>query len=651
MTYEVVDNFAAGLDTRKSAITAPGGTLTVLRNAMITPGGEIAKRRAFVKMADVPSSFGLAATGGDIYIFGRNITPPAPTLTPDGDALAAEGIVIVRHLIPNAAAALKQTDFDIFDGKVYLACTTDATGTAANTPANNPHYFDRTETEGSGKGRYVRTVRTKVYSVSGRYLYFSAVDNPMVWDEEVLLNTVTVTNLSDATVAVCTVASADINQFANGMKVYISGASGTGMTNANGIHTVSSWNSPVNTFKIDANTSSATAAQTDGKVKATPCVNVTNVSNTNPTRLTVAVADINKFIDGQYVTVAGCAGLLAVANGKHKIYDVDNPVNTMSLSGVSTASAPAPQTTGVTVRLSSDVSRDGIGFINLGTQDADSESMTSLEVYYDRLALFSTESTQLWTINADPKLNQYEQLVRGAGTTAPRSALQYGSGDVLFLDASGVRSLKAKDSSNSASVSDIGSPVDPTIRQMRLNETKAFMKSAIAILEPQIGRFWMCFPDTILCLSYFPGPQITAWSVLDVPFTIEHVVTAGGYIFFRTTAFEIYVYGGANANTYDNCGVEVRLPYMNGKKPGHNKTYEALDFTIKGSWSVKVSYDFNTPDAEEDIGTFSESTWNNFRSELTGYASHISIRLYNNDAANAEISNLAVHYTIADEEQ
>ena len=54
---------------------------------------------------------------------------------------------------------------------------------------------------------------------------------------------------------------------------------------------------------------------------------------------------------------------------------------------------------------------------------------------------------------------------------------------------------------------------------------------------------------------------------------------------------------------YDNCGVEVRLPYLDGKKPGHKKMFQAIDATVSGTWRIAVSYDFNNPDAEETVGT------------------------------------------------
>jgi hypothetical protein len=242
----------------------------------------------------------------------------------------------------------------------------------------------------------------------------------------------------------------------------------------------------------------------------------------------------------------------------------------------------------------------GSGNINLSTQDAASEQLTGLEVYYDRLAIFSSKATQIWAIASDPKQNSFTQLLRAAGTTASHSALQYGSGDVLYLDQSGVRSLKAKDSSNSAAVSDIGSPIDPVVQTMLAdldpnNGGQAYMDRAIALLEPSIGRFWLVFPNKILVLSYFPGPKITAWSQLNLSFTVAYAATCGGRIFLRDTAHNIWVYGGVNSTSYDNCHVEIRLPYLDGKKPGHKKQFSAFDATVTGTWRVAVSYDYNLP--------------------------------------------------------
>ena len=67
-----------------------------------------------------------------------------------------------------------------------------------------------------------------------------------------------------------------------------------------------------------------------------------------------------------------------------------------------------------------------------------------MEVYYDKLALFSTLACQLWFLDPDPSLNQYYQTLRDAGTIAPASVRQYVANDVYFLGNHGIRSLRAQ---------------------------------------------------------------------------------------------------------------------------------------------------------------------------------------------------------------
>jgi hypothetical protein len=646
MAYEVVDNFAAGLDLRKSPLTAPGGTLVRLKNAVINPGGEIEKRRAFVKLGSnlLAGTFGLASTEATLYAFTRNVTTTPP-------ALGVPGTTLKYQRLPNAAADLQQMDYDTFDGKVYFV---GYQASGADAKAKNPHYYDGFETEGSGKGYYIRTYQSKVYSVSGKYLYFSAVNNPVLWNESALIDAVIVTKLDKTNPATVTVALADISKFTTGMKVLIQGATGTGLTVANGIKTVGTVNAGIGTFTLNAtDCSTATAAQTTG-LSATPAINVVSISSANPAVVTVAAADIGKFTNEMTVEIFNATGTGTVnANGKHQISGVGSPANSFTLVNVNTSGGVALGSGIATVVHSADTARTGAGFINLSLQDSDSEFLTSLEVYYDKLAIFSSEAVQLWAVDPDPLQNAYVQLLRGTGTTAPRSTSQYGSGDVLYLDQSGVRSLRARDSSNSAAVSDIGSPIDAVINGENPAITPipaAELDKGIALLEPLVGRFWMVFPNKLYSLSYFPGPEITAWSEHTPGFTIDHAVACGGRIYARS-GDELYVYGGVNGNQRDACGVEVRLPYLNGKKPGHNKIFEALDMSIAGTWEVYVNYNPSDPEAEELVGTFSAPTWNGGRAELSGYASHISLRFKNTDANHASISNIAIHYQLVDDEQ
>lgn len=76
MAYLIIEDFKGGLDVRKSAFTAPPGSLRVLDNAHLTRGGEIEKRKALVEFGTLPAdTFGLHAVLGELYVFGT-IAPP-----------------------------------------------------------------------------------------------------------------------------------------------------------------------------------------------------------------------------------------------------------------------------------------------------------------------------------------------------------------------------------------------------------------------------------------------------------------------------------------------------------------------------------------------------------------------------------------------
>jgi hypothetical protein len=77
MRYVIIENFKYGLDSRRLAMTSQPGTLAVLENAHVTPGGEIEKRKAFVALTrtgegatSLAGTMGLEATEDGLVVFG-----------------------------------------------------------------------------------------------------------------------------------------------------------------------------------------------------------------------------------------------------------------------------------------------------------------------------------------------------------------------------------------------------------------------------------------------------------------------------------------------------------------------------------------------------------------------------------------------------
>lgn len=319
MPYLTIKDFAAGMDLRRSAMTAPAGTLRMLKNCHITPGGEIEKRFAFSKIADVdPESKGLVEQQQMLYVFmpgGPGQVDPASEMEVGQLKLATAHIETV-------------IDYDLFTNKCFTVITADAAGTVQR-------FWDGILVP-LATGRYVRTYKSRVYAVEGQILSWCAINAPDDW--------------------------------------------------------------------------------------------------------------------------------------------------------VLPAAGP-----------------EGAGNADLATLDSDMTDLVALEVYYSNMAIFSSTAVQLWTLDPDPSLNQFLQTLRQAGTIAWRSVLQYGSGDVLYMSPDGIRSLRARNASLAAAVSDVGSPLDPLMQDLFRTMGRDWVGQTIALLQPVVGRFWIILPDRIYVLSDFPA--------------------------------------------------------------------------------------------------------------------------------------------------
>jgi hypothetical protein len=471
MPLFVTQDFKAGIDTRKNPLTAPAGTLRQLLNCHITPGGEIEKRLAFVEAFSVAGTLAksLMRVGPIIYVVVSG-TAPADQLF---------GSLTLRFITATGVTG-ELLDWDVFDGRLYF---TTIDGTTVKHWYQTAVGAKTTAEVADGKGRFVRTYQSKMYSCSGPNIYFSTVGNPANW---------------------------------------------------------------------------------------------TNTA-------------------------------------------------------------------------------EGAGFVNAATNDAEAVDLQGIEVYYDKLAFFSSRAIQIWSMDPDPELNRQEQTIRSIGVAGRATPRQYGAGDVLFLSPSGIRSLQARDSSNAASVSDVGSSIDFDIQRKIASSTDAVLTGTRTVLEDLTGRFWMMFQDEIWVLSLFPGPQVSAWSRYapthsgDVKFTPVELTDSAGYICVRASNDKIYVLGGQNRETYDACTAEVQTPYLDLGRPITWKQLRALDTALKGVWSVEASFD---PDNVmwEQIAVLTKSTYNDQSVPMQGVTPCVSLRLKTSSAERAALANLAIHYALSKED-
>lgn len=319
----------------------------------------------------------------------------------------------------------------------------------------------------------------------------------------------------------------------------------------------------------------------------------------------------------------------------------------------------------------------GSGAIDVRTQSTPIGPVVALNEYFGQLAVFGQRGVQFWEVDADFDANQYLRTVP-ISALAPRSVIAYGDGDLVYLGRNGIRSLKARDSSNLAAVDDVGSPIDKLISvaldgDSSVSETTDSVSVDLArnfdmplsVIHPSSGQLWVFVKETIYVLSVHPDAKVRAWSTFDMPtVTPANISTRNGTlksrwcadacpisddVIFRNFADEVFIYGGTDSGTYDTSTVEVITPHMDLGKPGLEKTLHGFDIACTGTWTLEVSLNPNNI-VWEAAGTFTNSTFSpSGRIPFESTFTHIALRLTNTVAEQATVGQVVIYYTGGDE--
>lgn len=296
----------------------------------------------------------------------------------------------------------------------------------------------------------------------------------------------------------------------------------------------------------------------------------------------------------------------------------------------------------------------GSGFDNLSTNTSGSETLIAMANYFENMALFSRNNVQIWFMSDDPTENSQVQVLNNTGTISPGSVVEFGDNDVFYLSESGVRSLRARDTTNAAFVNDVGIAIDPLIQKELLeNNTKA--EKAKAILEPRQGRYLLPIGSTIYVFSFFPSSKISAWSTYAPGFEINGIASIGQTIVCRS-ASALYKIGSTVQRVYDAKKAKIITPFLSGDDPSILKQFVGLDAACEGTWDVYCSVDplrvnaDGTPDEDyfEKIGTivdttYAESGGENGHVPMDQQSTHISLMFISKNSGRARLGNVAIH--------
>jgi hypothetical protein len=291
-------------------------------------------------------------------------------------------------------------------------------------------------------------------------------------------------------------------------------------------------------------------------------------------------------------------------------------------------------------------SEPGVGAYDMSTRAAGAETITGLGEYQELMAVFSRRVTQLWSFASDPDAAQRVQTIPRVGTIAARSVVSFAGTDVFFLADSGVRSLRARSGVTTAAAADVGTPIDDIVVERVRQMTQAQYDAIFGEIEPTSGRYWLTVGDETYVFSYFPGSQVSAWSTYTLPAGSSWMAVLADRAFVRAGDV-VYLYGGENAETYDESQAEVTMPFLDGRASATWKSWRGLDIAAEGDWEVYASMDPEQPDSEDLISTLSGSTFYQLDQVLYGFGPLMKLRFVSVGSGPARLGSVAIHYETA----
>lgn len=290
-----------------------------------------------------------------------------------------------------------------------------------------------------------------------------------------------------------------------------------------------------------------------------------------------------------------------------------------------------------------DTINTGSGVIDMSAQTANDENITGLGIYQGTLAIFNRNSTQIWSMDANPGANVQLQVLDNTGTRSPRSIKSFGDLDLFYLSESGYRSLRARDSSNAASVTDVGTPIDDIVLAKLLTLTEEQIEQSVSIIEPRDGRYMGALDDTEFVFSFFSSSKISAWSTYKAGFSISDYVILNGRLYARS-GDTIYLLGGDNNDEYTEQTVTIEMPYLDARTIGHWKRWSGLDIILEGTWEVYVNTNPNRPTEWIRTAVLYKTSVGQMNLAMQQHSPVLKMKFVHQGTGNARISKIVVHY-------
>lgn len=686
-----VRKFSGGLDSTRIPETSPGGTLLKGDDGHINRGGEFEKRAAFVPTYTLPTgqTRGVAATTAGLVVFGDVATPTLPS-----------GVSYQRLQHPDGSTALTRVvSTDLYGGKIYAV--------AEFADGGRYHFFDgvRVAEWFDGRARAAFTISGGASGSSLNTLTVNGVDilgGAVNWADSdagtaaliaAQINSETSSPEYSATVDGQTVniVAADPGIAGNGFAVAyttttLTVAPATGLVLAGGVDVT---NAAAPSGSIDVVGGSSGSDQlmrleingvdilgaavdwtTDNATTAGLVADQINNFTSSPdytasasgvtVTITAVNADSSVNADAPVPTVVAAfavGNIQAMSGGVNAqaVYVPGTFVRTVG-SRVLSVSGPSLFFSGIEQPTEFTTAGLGAGFIDMSKQASEANVLQAIGVYYAFVAVFAERVILIYLIDSDPTNNKLQQRLLNTGTASPRSVTQFGDSDLFYLDESGVRSIRARDASNAAATTDMGTPIDTLITAKLRTLSTLDRQKVVGVINPIDKRFWLIFPDQIFVFTFFEGTKISAWTTYNpfyfdedgnqVSFPLDDAVVFNRRVYVRG-GDQIFCYGSvATGLASDQTSAVAWLPFLDGDSPTVEKKWTGFDAAVRGVWNVRAGMQPTEAGltTDDNIANISETTFTKPDMAEVGQSTHISMRFASVGTGPAILSSCAIHY-------
>lgn len=232
------------------------------------------------------------------------------------------------------------------------------------------------------------------------------------------------------------------------------------------------------------------------------------------------------------------------------------------------------------------------GFLGVASNQNSSTRVTALGEYGNKLIVFFSDSTQIWTVDPDQTLNKLDQIIP-IGTKFPFSHVAVGN-DIFFVSPHGIRSIsQVSDIVGNLSEYDVGSPINSMLVGILgffgENEPKAFYLRSF-------GQVWFYVNNKALVYTFSQSSKISCWSVYEFSVNIEYMCELDDKVYIRSGR---YVYS-LDSSVYVDDGdeaidVQIELPFLDFKQSGVLKQVVGLDAMFSGTANLQHRFDSLNP--------------------------------------------------------